>query len=127
MRYQNRKPLRIRTVIPESNARSEITRPTDTIASVGETEYIKSLKANIIKRQKYIKAAEKNKIETSNPLITEILWQINQRGEITEEGLSRDLQFTHKVIHNINNFLLRNKLIKRKKNKRGNWLYIKLT
>lgn len=127
MRRQNRKTLRIRVVLPRSDNERKHRTPRVTIEQVGESEYIKKLKAEIIQREKYIEDAEKNKIDITNPLIAEILYHINQKGEITKERLSCDLQFTHKVSHNISNLLLRQKLIRRKKNKRGRWLYMKLT
>lgn len=121
MIYHNRKPMRETVIKPENN---DIIRNTKVnIVDIGVTDYMKSLKANIEKREQDKKDAEENNIAKDNYFISEVLWHIRVKGEVSEPRLARDLGLTNKVIHNVSNLLIEAKLITHKKNKRGSIIY----
>ena len=128
MKRHNGLPMRILIIPSESDIPYTTTRPTDTIASVGgPTEYVAALQANILKREQDIKDAEKNKVKIENYLLEEILFMLQTIGAVTENRLMREFQTTKNVIHNVCNLLLKSKLINRKRNTRGIWIYMKVT
>jgi hypothetical protein len=81
------------------------------------------LKQKIAEREKAKEDAESGDLTLENQFVIEVLEIVQLVGTITEPKLARRLVVTNKVIHNVGNYLRGKKLIRRKKNKRGQWIY----
>jgi hypothetical protein len=116
MKYHNRKSITDRVVLPEG---AELLNKRNHGPGY-DTDYVKNLKADLAQREKDKHA---RRITSENFLVREVFEQLHVHGPATVEGLSRKFMVPDAVIRKVGKYLLREALITRNINKRGNEYY----
>ena len=108
----------------EEVSKSKVRRPPSFTRGVSvETEYVKQLKRELEQHERDILAARNNKVKKVNHICVLLLEYLQIHCEQTTGRIARDLNFSIKIIENVGNYLIRRKLIIKRRNKRSYTTY----